>query len=71
MEKSNEIFDVVFYDSTGWYNVCSDLSLDVYLRTIEESSKALTFLDAKNVNNFRYLFLSDMNPHFQFDHLFQ
>ncbi|KAJ6634925.1 Nucleolar protein 6 [Pseudolycoriella hygida] len=70
IEKSNEIFDVVFYDSTGWYNVCGSLSLDIYLRTIEESSRALAFLDSKNVNNFRYLFLQDMNPLFQFDHLF-
>lgn len=71
IEKCDDIFDVVFYDSTGWYNVCSNLSLDIYLRTIEESSRALEFLDSKNVDNFRYLFISDMNPYFQFDHVFQ
>lgn len=71
LEKCHDVFDVVFNDSTGWYNVCSNLSLDIYLRTIEESSKALVSLDSKNLNNFRYLFISDMNPYFQFDHLFQ
>lgn len=71
IEKCNDVFDVVFFDSTGWYNVCANLSLDVYLRTIDESSRALAFLDSKNVNNFRYLFLPDINPYFQFDHLFQ
>lgn len=68
-EIFHQYFDVVFIDSTGYYNICANLSLDVYRRVQHESSVALKVLNDEHVNSFRYLFATKMPLYTQVDHI--
>lgn len=69
VELFHQYFDVVFIDSTGYYNICSDLSLDIYRRVRSESAMALQLLNNEHVNGFRYLFATKMPLYTQVDHI--
>lgn len=64
-------FDVVFIDPTGFYNICSAVSLDIYLRVRQESEKALQILNDEHVNSFRCLFATKLPLYLQSDHIFR
>lgn len=68
-EIFHQYFDVVFIDSTGYYNICANLSLDVYRRVRHESSVALKLLNNEHVNSFRFLFATKMPLYTQVDHI--
>lgn len=68
-EIFHQFFDVVFIDPTGYYNICADLSLDIYRRVRSESTVALQLLNNEHVNGFRYLFGTKMPLFTQVDHL--
>lgn len=68
-EIFHQYFDVVFIDSTGFYNICANLSLDVYRRVRHESSVALKVLNDEHVNSFRYLFATKIPLYIQVDHI--
>lgn len=68
-EVFHQYFDVVFIDSTGYYNICANLSLDVYQRVRHESSVALKLLNNEHVNSFRILFATKIPLYTQVDHI--
>lgn len=68
-EIFHQYYDVVFIDSTGYYNICASLSLDVYRRVRHESSVALKLLNNKHVNSFRFLFATKIYFYEQADHI--
>lgn len=68
-EIFHQYFDVVFIDSTGYYNICANLSLDVYLRVRNDSAMALKLLNNEHVNSFRFLFATKMALYTQVDHI--
>lgn len=70
-EIFHQYFDVVFIDSTGYYNICANLSLDVYLRVRNDSATALKLLNNEHVNSFRFLFATKMPIYTQVDHIIQ
>lgn len=70
-EIFHQYFDVVFIDSTGYYNICANLSLDVYLRVRNDSATALKLLNNEHVNSFRFLFATKMPLYTQVDHIIQ
>lgn len=59
----------MFIDTTGFYNICANLSLDVYRRVRFESSLALKVLNDEHVNSFRYLFATKLPLYTQVDHI--
>lgn len=59
----------MFVDSTGFYNICSNVSLDVYTRIRQESENALKILNDEHVNSFRCLFVSKVPIYLQLDHI--
>lgn len=68
-EIFHQYFDVVFIDSTGYYNICANLSLDVYQRVKNDSAMALKILNNEHVNSFRFLFATKMALYTQIDHI--
>lgn len=70
-EEFHKYFDVVFIDPTGYYNICSNLSLDVYMHVRHESAVALQILDEEHSDSFRFLFASKFPLYLQVDHIVQ
>ncbi|XP_026680233.1 nucleolar protein 6-like [Diaphorina citri] len=68
METYRQYFPVVFVDSTGLYNVTSDMSKDFYLLLKEEAKLAVSCLDDINLDSFRLLFMTPAPFLRQFDH---
>lgn len=68
-ENFHQHYDVVFIDGTGYYNLCSNLSLDVYRRVKDDSTNALHLLNNEKINSFRYLFGTKMPIYTQADHI--
>lgn len=70
-EIFHQYYDVVFIDPTGYYNICSNLSLDIYHRIRNDSKMALQLLNNEQVNSFRYLFAIKLPLFTQYDHIVQ
>lgn len=70
-EIFHQYYDVVFIDPTGYYNICSNLSLDFYHRIQNDSKMALQLLNNEQVNSFRYLFATKSPLFTQIDHIVQ
>lgn len=68
-EIFHQYFDVVFIDATGYYNICANLSLDLYRRVQYESAMALKLLNNEHVNSFRFLFATKIPLYTQVDHI--
>lgn len=45
LKEYHKYYDLVFIDVTGYYNICSKLSIDIYLRVRFESEHALKILN--------------------------
>lgn len=56
-------------DPTGYYNICANLSLDVYRRVKYDSALALKLLNNEHVNSFRLLFATKIPLYTQVDHI--
>lgn len=69
LEDFHRHFDVVFVDPSGLYNLCANVSLDLYLRIKRESSIALKLLNEERSNTFRLLFATKYPTYVQFDHI--
>ena len=69
IEVFNSHYDVVFVDATGYMNLCSNLSLDLYLRVKFESVRAMNLLDNKEANAFNSLFMIKMPYYLQYDNI--
>ena len=70
MEEFHQYYDLVFVDSTGFCNLLSYTSIDLYLRIKEESLNAIKLLDNKSINSFQHLFLTNVPICLQYDHVF-
>ena len=71
MEKFHEAFDVVFVDSSGYYNLCGDMLSTTYHLVQHEASVALKLLEKECTESFETLFMTPV-PFIQaFDTLFQ
>ena len=71
MDVFNTSFDVVFVDSSGWYNLCSDVDVSKYHRFKHESELALSLLDSTSVDGFEKLFMTSVVFAENFDVLLQ
>lgn len=65
----HKVYDVVFVDTTGFYNIASSISLDVYLRLRHECENAMKILNDEHVNSFRCLFVNKAPVFLQLDHI--
>ena len=64
-------FDVVFVDSTGFLNVCADMSKERYRWLQHEASLALKLLDDSTSHGFQALFMTTMPVEQMFDILYR
>ncbi|XP_065909651.1 nucleolar protein 6-like [Dysidea avara] len=70
LEKFHEAFDVVFVDSSGYYNLCGDMLSTTYHQVKREASVALKLLEKECTESFETLFMTPV-PFIQaFDTLF-
>lgn len=69
LQDFHDHFDVVFVDSTGYMNICSNLSLDLYYRIKDESARAIKCLDNKKADSFHHLFMQKLPPYLQYDQI--
>lgn len=60
-------FDIVFLDKTGYYNLTTFLSAEIYFKMKSECELALKHLDANKNNSFYQLFLTKIPFHLQYD----
>lgn len=69
LQLFHQHFDVVFIDCSGYYNLCSSIGLDMFMRVKYESRRAIEILDDMRNNSFRCLFMTKMPFYNQYDHL--
>lgn len=70
IEEFHQYYDLVFIDSTGYCNILSNASQDLYKRIKEESLNALKSLSNKSINSFQLLFMTKIPFCLHFDHVF-
>ena len=64
-------YDVVFVDSAGFLNLCSNMSKEKYCWLQHEASLALKLLDASSSLGFQALFMRSMPLEQSFDILYR
>ncbi|XP_059610144.1 nucleolar protein 6 [Phlebotomus argentipes] len=69
MDEFHKFFDVVMTDSSGFLNLCYNMSQDVYKRVKLEAKIALNILDNSSVNRFQCLFMSTIPSFLQYDQI--
>ncbi|CRK89406.1 CLUMA_CG003156, isoform A [Clunio marinus] len=62
-------YDMVLIDSSGYCNILSMLSVDLYRRVRSESLNAIKMLDNKSINSFHQLFMTTIPFYIQFDQI--
>ncbi|KAJ2938467.1 hypothetical protein O0L34_g12906 [Tuta absoluta] len=62
-------FPVVFLDTTGYFNLCWDVSKGTYDALKRECALAVEMLDNTTINSFIPLFMVPVKPLVQFDHI--
>lgn len=62
-------YEVVFVDASGFYNICCNLSKEIYARVRQESKLAVDMLNDMNVNSFHMIFMIKYPLYSQFDHI--
>ncbi|KAG5672934.1 hypothetical protein PVAND_003021 [Polypedilum vanderplanki] len=68
LEDFRKFYEVVMIDSSGYCNILSHLSIDLYKRIRIECLNAIEILDDKLINNFQQLFLTPIPFYIQYDH---
>lgn len=53
-------YDVVFIDTSGFFNIASRINKYAYLKVKEEAAAAIKHLDDYEINNFKVLFMTRM-----------
>lgn len=72
LDQMSQYYEVVMIDSTGFLNLCSNLSIDVYNRLKDHCSRAIELLDNKQINSFQCLFMMTEYPiYMQCDQIFR
>lgn len=67
VQDFHEFYDVVLVDTTGFCNILSMLSVDLYRKVRDECLNAIQMLDNKAVNSFQQLFLTSIPFYLQYD----
>ncbi|CAG2059589.1 unnamed protein product, partial [Timema podura] len=65
----HQYFEVVFVDSTGYCNLCANMSKETYERVKREADLAVKCLDNPNINSFQVLFMTPVPFYRQYDHI--
>lgn len=60
LEKFHAAFEVVFVDSTGYYNLCGNMSSAIYHRVKYEAAVGLKLLEKECTESFEDLFMTKM-----------
>ena len=60
LEKFHAAFEVVFVDSTGYCNLCGNMSSATYRRVQHEANVALKLLEKESTESFEDLFMTKM-----------
>ena len=60
LEKFHAAFEVVFVDSTGYYNLCGNMSSATYRRVQHEAVMGLKLLEKESTESFEDLFMTKM-----------
>ena len=61
LEKFHAVYEVVFVDSTGYYNLCGNMSSAIYHRVRHEAAMALKLLEKECTESFEDLFMTKMH----------
>jgi U3 small nucleolar RNA-associated protein 22 len=69
LPEFHEFFELVFVDFSGYCNLLSLVSCDLYRKIRAECLAAIQMLDNKAINSFHQLFLTSIPFHLQFDHI--
>ncbi|KNC25568.1 hypothetical protein FF38_12937 [Lucilia cuprina] len=69
LEQFHAYYPVVFIDVSGFYNICSNVNVDVYKRICLEAKLAVDMLNDMKVNSFQLLFMSKLPLYSQMDHI--
>lgn len=69
INEFHQFYDLVIVDSTGYCNIMSLVSLDLYKRIREECLNAIKMLDNKSINSFHQLFLTAIPFYVQYDQI--
>lgn len=69
IQEFHKFYDLVLIDSSGFCNVLSLFSVDLYRRVRDECLGAIKMLDDKSVNSFHQLFLTSVPFYIQYDHV--
>lgn len=67
LQELHAFYDLVMVDSTGYCNILSMMSVDLYRRVRDECLSAIQVLDNKSVNSFHQLFLTSIPFYVQYD----
>lgn len=67
MLELHDFYDLVMMDTTGYCNILSMMSVDLYRRVRDECLSAIQMLDNKSINSFQQLFLTSIPFYAQFD----
>lgn len=63
----HEFYDLVMVDPSGYCNILSMISVDLYRRVRDECLSAIQMLDNKSINSFYQLFLTSIPFYVQYD----
>ena len=69
IQELHEFYDLVMVDSTGFCNILSLMSIDLYKRIRDECLNAIQTLDNKSVNSFHQLFLTSIPFYVHYDQM--
>ncbi|XP_037956173.1 nucleolar protein 6 isoform X2 [Teleopsis dalmanni] len=69
LEQFHTYYDVVFVDATGFYNICANLSLEMYKHVRSEAKLAVDMLNDMRLNSFHFIFMTKSPIYTQFDHI--
>lgn len=68
LQDFHEFYDAVLVDDSGYCNILSFLSVDLYKRIRQDCLNAIQVLDNKSINSFQLLFLTKVSYFVQYDH---
>nr|CAD7411264.1 unnamed protein product [Timema poppensis] len=69
VSEFHQHFEVVMVDSTGYCNLCANMSKETYERVKREADLAVRCLDNPNINSFQVLFMTSVPFYRQYDQI--
>ncbi|XP_076350241.1 nucleolar protein 6 Mat89Ba isoform X2 [Tachypleus tridentatus] len=68
MEEFHSLYEVVFLDSSGFLNLCADMSKETFQRVVHEAELGLKILDSCELDSFDALFMKPVPFRQKFDY---